>query len=46
MTKIKIGFRTVFRDKNFTVLDRIHRSGIDIDIGVKLLHRDFIAACL
>ena len=43
MTKIQIGLRAVLRDEHFAVLDGIHRAGIDIDIGVKFLHRDFVA---
>ena len=45
MAKIQIGLRAVLRDEYFAVLDGIHRAGIDIDIGVEFLHRDFIAPC-
>ena len=44
MTQIQIGLRAVLRDEHFAVLDGIHRAGIDIDIGVKFLHRDFVAS--
>ena len=37
---IKVGFRAVFSDENLTVLEGVHRPGIDVDIGVKLLHGD------
>ncbi len=45
MTQVQIGLRAVLRDEHFAVLDGIHRAGIDIDIGVKFLHRDLIAPC-
>ncbi len=45
MSKIQIGLRAVVSDKHFAMLNRIHRSGVNVDIGVKFLHRDFIAAC-
>ena len=35
---IKVGFRAIFSDENLTVLEGVHRPGIDVDIGVKLLH--------
>ena len=35
---IQVGFRAVFRDENLTVLEGIHRPGIDIDVGIELLH--------
>ena len=37
MAKIKIGFRSVLRDKYFAMLVRTHRSRIDIDIRVQFL---------
>ena len=45
MTQVQIGLRAVLRDEHLAVLDGIHCAGIDIDIGVKFLHRDFIAPC-
>lgn len=44
MSKIKICFRAVICYKYFAVLDRIHCSRINIDIGIKFLHSDCIAA--
>ena len=35
---IQVGFRAVFRDENLTVLEGIHGSRIDIDVGIELLH--------
>ena len=50
MAKVEIGFGTVIRDVDLTVLKRIHGAGIDIQIRVELLdahrvaHRDQQAA--
>ena len=44
MSKIQIGFCTILRDKNFTMLDRVHRAGINIDIRIKFLHGDLITS--
>ena len=35
---IQVGFCAIFRDENLTVLEGIHRPGIDIDVGIELLH--------
>ena len=35
---IEVGFRAVFSHENFAVLERVHRAGIDIDVGIELLH--------
>ena len=37
MAKIEIRLRTVVQDINFTMLERIHRSRIDIEIGIEFL---------
>ena len=42
MTKIQVCLRTVIGYKNFSMLDRIHCSRINIDIGIKLLHGHLI----
>ncbi len=46
MSQVEIRLRSVVRDEHFAVLDRVHRAGIDIDIGVKLLHGNFVASGL
>ena len=46
VTKIQIRLGTVVRHKHLAVLDRIHRTGIDVQVRVKFLHRDLIAARL
>jgi hypothetical protein len=44
MSEIKIGLGAVVQHVNFTVLERIHRSRIDIEIGIELLQNDPQAA--
>ena len=39
MTKIEISFATVVGHEDFPVFERIHCSGIDVEIRIKLLHR-------
>ena len=46
VTEIEVGFRTIIRDENLTMLDRVHRTRIDVDIRVELLHGNLIAARL
>ena len=46
MSEIEIRLCTVIGDKYFAVLDRIHGSGINIDVRIKFLHRYSVAACL
>ena len=38
MPQIEIRLRAVVGDKDLAVLIRVHRAGIDVDIGIKLLH--------
>ena len=44
MSEVKICFRTVFGDINFSVLIRAHRSGIDVDVRIEFLCGDFESA--
>ncbi len=44
ITQVKVGFRAVLGDENLTVLIGRHRAGIDIDIRIELLHKDFQTA--
>ena len=46
MTEVEVRFRTVVGDEDFAVLVRAHRTRVDVDIRVKLLDRDLIAAVL
>ncbi len=40
MTKIKVGLCPVVQDVNFAMLERIHRSRIDIEIRIELLEHN------
>ena len=40
VAKIEIGFRAVVEHINFSVLERVHRPGINIEIGIKFLEND------
>ena len=44
MPKIKVGFGAVLGNKHLTVLERAHRSGINVDVGIELDVGDFDAA--
>ena len=46
MAEIEIRLRAVIEHVNLAVLERTHRAGVDIEIGVKLLQRDLEAAAL
>ena len=46
MSEVQIRLRAVVRDKHLAVLNRVHRAGIHIQIGIELLHRDAVAARL
>ena len=46
MSEVKVGFRAVVGDENFTVLEGAHRAGVDIDIGVELLRSYLISSAL
>ena len=40
MSKIKVGFRTIVGYKNLTVLERAHRSRVDVDVRVQFKECD------
>ena len=44
--QIEVGFRAVVGDKDFAVLIRVHRAGIDVDVGIKFLHGNLEPAAL
>jgi hypothetical protein len=44
MAEIQVGLRSVVQHINFPVLKRIHRSGIDIQVGIEFLEHDPQAA--
>ena len=46
MAEIEIGLGVVVGHEHFAVLIRRHRSGIEIEIGVKLAQPDLVASGL
>ena len=44
MAEIEIGLGAVVQHVNFAVLIRVHRAGIDVEIGIELLEDDLQAA--
>lgn len=46
VTQIQVCFGTVIGYEHFTVLVRVHRTGIDVQIRVKLLNGNFETATL
>ena len=37
---VEVGLRPVLGDEHLAVLERVHRAGVDVEVGVQLLHRD------
>ena len=46
VTKIKISLGTIIGDKHLSVLNRVHSSRVNVDIRVKFLHGNGVAARL
>ncbi len=44
--QVQVGFGPVVGDVDLAVLVRAHRAGVDVDVGVELLHRDAVAVPL
>ena len=44
MSKVKVSFSAVIGNENFAVLYRVHGTWIDIDVGVKFLHGNFVTS--
>ena len=42
VSEVEVGFRSVFGNVNFPVLNGVHCAGVYVHIGVELLRRDFI----
>jgi hypothetical protein len=36
---VEVGLGAVLGDEDLTVLERVHRARVDVEIGVELLHR-------
>ncbi|BAI65237.1 hypothetical protein RMDY18_14050 [Rothia mucilaginosa DY-18] len=45
VSDVEVGFSTVVGDKDFTVLEGVHRTGVDVQVGVELLHGHREATC-
>jgi hypothetical protein len=43
---VEVGLRPVLGDEDLTVLERVHRARVDVQVRVELLHGDPQAACL
>ncbi len=43
---VEVGLGSVVCDEDLTVLERVHRPGVDVEVGVQLLHGDPQAAKL
>ena len=46
VAEVEIGLGAVVGDEDLAVLERRHRAGIDVDVGIELLQRDLEAARL
>src|SRR5690606_15338888 len=44
VAEVQVGFGAVFRDEHFAVLEGAHGTGVYVDVGVELEHRDAQAA--
>jgi hypothetical protein len=44
VAEVEVGLGAVFGDKDFAVLKRAHRAGIDVKIWIALLQGDFETA--
>jgi hypothetical protein len=40
VTEVQIGLTTVLGDEHLTVLEGVHRAGIDVDVRIELLQGD------
>ena len=46
MAKIKVGLGSIVCYEDFSMLNRVHGSGINVDVRVKFLHCDLKTSCL
>ena len=40
MADVEVGLGAVLGDEDLAVLERVHRAGVDVEVGVELLHHD------
>ena len=45
VSDVEVGLGAIVGDEDFTVLERVHRSGIHVEIGIELLHHNAETAC-
>ena len=43
MAEVEVGLGAVVGDEDLAVLERRHRAGVDVEVGVELLQRDLEA---
>jgi hypothetical protein len=46
VTEIEIGLAPIVGDENFSMLERVHRARVDVDVRIEFLHGDTQAAHL
>ena len=46
VTEVEVGLLAVLGDEDLAVLERAHRAGVDVQVGIGLLHHDLVAAGL
>ena len=44
MADVEVGLGAVLGDEDLAVLERVHGAGVDVEVGVQLLHRHLQAA--
>ena len=44
VAKVQVCFGAVISHKHFSVLDRVHGAGVNVDVGVELLHGYLVAS--
>lgn len=44
MPDVEVGFGAVVSDEDLAVLEGVHRAGVDVDVGIQLLHDNADAA--
>jgi hypothetical protein len=44
VAQVEVGFGAVVGDEDFAVLERVHRAGIDVDVGIEFEGGDFESA--
>ncbi len=40
VAEVEVGLAPVLGDEDLAMLERVHRAGVDVDVGVELAHRD------